>query len=205
MKAYKYIVFFALITAAVVTADVVVDRDGKLPVIRVVREGKTVFEYRFKTQQHIYARKESPSGYYLLVWHMDYPPQRLKIFRINDGKMVADFVPGFGGQLQWTYGDKIFHSWGCGTNCQTIVVYDIAGGTLHSDAVSGIIMTSRGYYIVYPTVAPTSLPVYKYDVNTGAKTILRDSLPTHPQSVRIDDKVLVIVCPGFEEIRIPID
>ena len=206
IKISRYIIIvLAFIAVAMVTADVVVDHDGKLPVIRVVRDGKQVFEYRFETEQHIYASKVSPSGYYLLIWHMDYPPIRLKIFRIDDGKMLADFVPGFGGQLQWTFGDKILHYWGCGTNCQSLAVYDITGGTVYSDAVSGLLITSRGYYVVYPTVMPTEFPVYKYDVNTGTKTILKDSLPSMPDSVELDANDLVIVCPGYDEIRIPID
>ena len=86
-----------------------VDESGKGPVVTLEREGKVVFRYAFDAPQHLYAVEESPSGHYLLVWHMERSPRRLKIFRIADGAMTADFVPGYGGGMQWTFGDRIFH------------------------------------------------------------------------------------------------
>lgn len=181
------------------------DRSTETPVVRVTRGEKTVFEYRFETPQHIYGCEESPSGHYLLVWHMERPPRRLKVFRLTDGAMVADCAPGFGGRLQWTHGDKILHSWGCGTNCQNVCVYDITGATLHEENVTGHILTRRGFYIVFPTVHVAARKgVYKYDVNTGRATVLLDPVPAIPIKVHIDEDTLIIRCDGQDEIRLPL-
>lgn len=178
--------------------------DG-IPVLRMICDGSTVFVYTFDSPQHIYGYDASPNGQYMYVWHMEYPPRQLKIFRLSTGEMLADFVPGFGGQIQWTLGDKIIHSAGCGTNCTSLCIYDIVGGIIHHDAISGFIPTPDGYYLAYPTVAPATSPVYKYDVNTNVVTILRDSLPTHPESTRLQDSELIFSFSDHEDIRIPID
>ena len=205
MKVMLRISLLIVIALMAALSGVEVKQDRQKTVISVVRDGEHIFEYKFETSQHIYTREESPSGHYLLVWHMDTPPRRLKIFRLTDGVMVSDFVPGFGGRLQWTYGDKILHSWGCGTDCQFIRVYDIAGGVLHEESVTDHLLTPRGYYVVYPALKIVDQAVYTYNVNTGEKTVVLESPPCTRAHYHLEETDLIISCPGDDEIRIPLE
>lgn len=200
------VVFMLLVTLAFnVNAEVRIDKTSSVPVVSVVRQGKTIFEHRFKMPQEIHEAIESVSGQYLAIWHHDYPPRRLKIFRLTDGKMLADFVPGFGGNLMWTRGDKLLHSWGCGTNCQNVSVYDIAGGTLRNDTTTGHILTPDGYYLAFPTLLAVDQTIRKYDVNTNKETILYKDLPDIPQNIKIKKSTLVVQFIDHGELRISLD
>lgn len=206
MKNCIAFILVAMLIVGTVLATVKIDQSGSTHAIRITRGEKVVFEFKFETSQHIYACEESPSGYYLLVWHMEKTPRRLKVFRLTDGAMVADFVPGYGGNIQWTYGDKILHAWGCGTNCQNICVYDITGATLYSENVTGHYLTDRGYYLVFPTISVAARKeVYKYDVNTGKKTVLVKSLQSIPAELHLEDNTLIIEFIDHETIRVVID
>jgi hypothetical protein len=197
------------IAAHASAARVVVDDSAFLPVVRVERGGRTVFEHRFDRPQVFFHTEISPSGHYLLIWrHGDRPPRRLTIFRIGDGKQLADFVPGFGGRMMWTRGDKILHSWGCGTNCQNIAAYDITGGELHGENVTGHELTRDGYYLVFPTMPAKYLAdasVYAYDVNTGAKTVLRRGLPDAPHDLQVEpDAITFTFGADHDDVRVPL-
>ncbi|MBI2923238.1 MAG: hypothetical protein HYY18_19455 [Planctomycetes bacterium] len=196
----------SLALAVSVAAAVVIDRSGKAAIVRIERDGKTVFEHRFATRQQIFAAEESPSGFYLFVWHMDRSPRRLTIFRLSDGAQIADFAPGFGGELRWTLGDKLLHAWGVGTNLAMIRVYDVTGAVLHSEGVTGYLLTGRGYYVGFPSIDIASdSSLYKYDVNTGKKTILRESLPGSPRKVELEEEILTLEFDSAEKLVVATD
>jgi len=206
MRLVLSLIAAGLFASLLAAASVTIDTDTVGPTVRVEDEGKVVFVHRFDRPQNLHETALSPSGHYVLIWHDERPPRRLKVFRVDDGKLLADFVPGFGGQMRWTLGDKILHSWGCGTNCQNIRVYDIAGGTLHEENVSGHKLTAWGYYITYPTVrAAADRSVSKYDVNTGQTIQLHDNLPATPIDVAWDGRTVVFSFANHQDVRIDTD
>lgn len=206
MKTAWICIAFGIAFAASVAAAVVIDRSGKAPVVRVERNGKTVFEHPFGAGHQIYAAEESPSGCYLLVWHMDRSPRRLTIYRLTDNAEVSDFVPGYGGDLQWTRGDKILHEWGAGTGVKNICVYDVTGAVVHSDSVTGAILTDRGYYLVFPTTdVAADKSLSKYDVNDGKKTVLRSCLPGIPKDYAFHEGRLTLRFASGEPLEVATD
>jgi len=48
----------------------------------------------------------------------------LSVYNIEKRALIREIKPGFGGDFQWVIGNKILHTWGCGTNCYSIHVYD---------------------------------------------------------------------------------
>lgn len=185
---------------ALTSAEVVVDREGRAPTVRVVRGDRTMFEHRFAGPQQICDAQESPSGNYLLVWHCDRPPRKLKIFRLTDGALLADFAPGYGGDLRWTLGDKVLHSWGSGTGCQNIRVYDVAGGLLHHESVTGHVLTSRGYFVTFPTLSVArDLRIRKFDVNLGRDIVLVEESPGPLVHARWEEGRLFYECAGSDQ------
>ena len=177
----------------------------KVRSVHIDQGGKRIFEYQFKRPQEILKQDLSPSGHYLFVWHRDRPPIRLTIFRVKDSAMLGDFAPGFGGELQWTLGDKILHAWGCGTNCQTVRVYDITGATLREEMVSGLLLSDRGFYIAFSSIAADTHAVTRYDVNTGRETTLVPARSEPPEDVRIDGKELAVTFPQSKAVRVKLE
>lgn len=156
----------ALFPSVISGAEVEVEWDDKIPTVKVVEEDELLFEHAFPNPHHIYDAEISMNEHYLMIRHKDFSPIQLKVFRLTDGKKIADFVPGVGGKVQWTYGDKILHAWGSGTNNQMVRVYDITGAVLEEDGWSAAQLTDRGYYIIYPSMA--LMPgIGLFDVNTG--------------------------------------
>lgn len=49
---------------------------------------------------------------------------RLRTYNLNEHKLIAEIIPGFGGSFQWNNNHQIIHYWGCGTNCANLSVYD---------------------------------------------------------------------------------
>jgi hypothetical protein len=39
----------------------------------------------------------------------------------------ARLVPGFGGDLRWLDGERLWHTWGCGSSCVVARLYDVTG------------------------------------------------------------------------------
>ncbi len=173
---------FCLVSVASASPELRYDVEATL--VRVSRGSDEIFRYPFDRPQHIHDVEVSPSGYYVYLWHSPKPPRRLKIFRLTDKKLVADFVPGYGGALLWTTGDKLMHTWGCGTACQSIRVYDIAGGILHEEVASGSELTEFGYYVVFATAGDwKSFGLKMYDVNSGRHHVLLPEIRDIPSNV----------------------
>lgn len=186
----------------------ILNKDHK-PVIQVIDEnGHSVFTYTFTIVQNIYDVQLSPSGHYLYLWHCQKNPRKLKIFRIQDGKMLADFIPGYGGELQWTKGDKLFHAWGCGTCCHMIRTCDITGYILHEEGGDGYLLTDQGFYITFPAGSPeyfeggTHLPVTVYDANDNTETTLLETAPFIPVDYELTGQDIFLI--GIEGQRMKV-
>ncbi len=173
--------------------------------LTVSNEGETQFEYHFDKPQHIHDMSVSISGYYAYVWHSSKPPRRLKIFRLSDSKIISDFVPGYGGAILWTKGDKLLHAWGCGSSCQSIRVYDVAGGILHQDVVSGHELTEYGYYLLYETSGDwKAAGLSIQDVVTGKRRHLLKQLPDLPTEIKCEPTQIVVIFDDLPSKTIPL-
>ncbi|MGH7438033.1 MAG: hypothetical protein ACRENE_20315 [Polyangiaceae bacterium] len=108
----------------------------------VVGKTDTTIE-TFPTPQQVMGSGVSVSGHWAFVWHVAHPPQALAIYDLTNNQRVASFDPGFPGDLRWTHGDTLLHTWGCGTSCQVFRIYDTKGtvilegsGGMHSESPS---------------------------------------------------------------------
>jgi hypothetical protein len=96
--------------------------------------------------------RASLSGRYFYVWSTpDRRRREVDVFERPrapgvDAVRVGHWVPGFGGELRWTPGERLFHTWGCGTQCMNGNLYDVHGTTLHSVAGSAAYTSDDGRY-----------------------------------------------------------
>jgi hypothetical protein len=88
--------------------------------------GKTQLT-RFKNPHHIYDISISPSRKYALVSHMDFRPTKIMTIDISTRKVLADFAPGLGGEIDWTAEDRVMIRAGCGASCMVAAIFDTAG------------------------------------------------------------------------------
>ncbi|MFP4105083.1 MAG: hypothetical protein ACLFVU_03240 [Phycisphaerae bacterium] len=116
---------------------------------------------QFTRPCHVHDSAVSPSGRYAYVWHSDRPPRQLAVYDLmGQGDLVADFVPGYGGSLQWTVADTILHRWGAGTGARNYVVYDRQGKELLSGGTSGDEVSPDGSYLLtFPTLMASDEPL----------------------------------------------
>ncbi len=81
--------------------------------------------------KHVYKHRLSHNKDKLFVWYLeDRPPRRVAVYTFPELKRISDFVPGFGGTLSWTQGDCLFLHFGCGTGCQSVLVFSAEGQPL---------------------------------------------------------------------------
>lgn len=88
---------------------------------------------------------------YLFVLHRadSQRSNMLSIYNIEKKRLIAKIKPGYGGEFRWITGNHIFHTWGCGTNCYSVVVYDslllsIPLPKMNLDDMSGYCTVSPG-------------------------------------------------------------
>lgn len=94
--------------------------------------------------------RASSSGRYFYVWST--PDRRRREVDVYErprapggaAVRVGHWAPGFGGELRWTPGDRLFHTWGCGTSCVNGNLYDVRGATLRSVVGSAIWTSADG-------------------------------------------------------------
>jgi hypothetical protein len=127
---------------------------------------------QFTNPHHIYSAEVSPSGNYLLVWHMDYTPRKVSVYELPSLERVAHFEPGAGGQLQWGDYDLLYHAFGAGTNAAPFYVYNVAGETLWGGCPTGRRLDASGrYVIIFPSLSAAIGPeeaIEVLDIRNGA-------------------------------------
>ncbi len=80
----------------------------------------------------------APSGRFFYVWSKpDGRPREVDVFATprREAQLAqrrGHWSPGAGGELEWVTRDRLFHRWGCGTNCSVTQLYDVYGTTLAS-------------------------------------------------------------------------
>jgi len=84
----------------------------------------------------------SRSRAHFYVWSKaDGAPRDLDIFVTPGGgdgpaRSSGHVVPGFGGELRWLEGERLWHWWGCGTACVMAKLYDATGAVRHAETGS---------------------------------------------------------------------
>jgi hypothetical protein len=137
--------------------------------VQVVEGGHPRSLERFAEPQSVKASETSGDGRFAFVWHRgSRPGLRLGIYDLRSASKTAEFAPGFGGDLHFTPGDNLVHSWGCGTNCANFAVYDPRGRRLLADVSSGVdISPSRRFVVTYPSLFASTEPVVLYDADSA--------------------------------------
>ncbi len=75
----------------------------------------------------------SPSGEHFFVWSRpDGHARELDLFETPSASHatalpIGHVTPGFGGELRWVSGDRLWHWWGCGTSCIVAQLRDATG------------------------------------------------------------------------------
>ena len=122
----------------------------------------------FPNPHHIYTAEVSPSGRYLLVWHMDFSPRKVSVFDLDSGERVSQFVPGAGGEVRWAAHDLIYHCFGAGTNTAFPGIYSVTGEMCWGASTSGAALDASGLYVlVLPSLPNAGEHILIADVRTG--------------------------------------
>ncbi|MCT4639472.1 MAG: hypothetical protein N4A72_17335 [Bacteroidales bacterium] len=66
------------------------------------------------------------STYFFYRYKREGKAYRLVTYKLESLKKVSEVIPGFGGHFEWNIRNQILHSWGCGTNCANLRVYNSA-------------------------------------------------------------------------------
>jgi|GEM_PF-4777462 len=88
---------------------------------------------QFDRRQHIYDYSLSEDTSKVFIWHMAEAPRQLSIYDTETGQMMTRFSPGFGGSIHWTKQNNLIHTFGCGTGCGMVRLYDSNGLLLRDD------------------------------------------------------------------------
>jgi hypothetical protein len=128
---------------------------------------------RFATPHRVEATEISADEALAFVWHQgDRPPLRLSIYDLRARTRLAEFAPGFGGDLHFTPRGKIIHTWGCGSNCHSFAIYDRHGKTLQDGGASGLeVSPERGSMLAFPSFIGAQDLITLYDLETGKPAI----------------------------------
>ncbi len=82
--------------------------------------------------------KVSPdSSYFFYRYRREGKAYSLVTYELESLKKVSEIVPGYGGSFEWNSKNQILHSWGCGTNCTNLRVYDFNLETIFFTLSSG--------------------------------------------------------------------
>lgn len=69
--------------------------------------------------------KISPdSSYFFFRYKEEGKAYRLVTYHFDSLYILKEIVPGYGGSFDWNEKNQILHSWGCGTNCANLRVYN---------------------------------------------------------------------------------
>lgn len=89
----------------------------------------------FRNAHYIYAAEPSPSEKYAFVWHMDFPPRKLRVYELSTQRLVSDLKPGVNGEFTWSADDRIVVRYGTGTG-RYATILDVMGNELFSSGPS---------------------------------------------------------------------
>jgi hypothetical protein len=117
----------------------------------------------------------SPDNKYLLVRHK---PQHgrsylLSMYNLETMKLMKTMAPGHGGEINWNTNHQLVHSWGCGTNCANVLVYDVQLKPIFYTLSSGGFYFSPDYrYVVQFSMHADKLWIFDlYSIHNGSHAL----------------------------------
>jgi len=94
----------------------------------VTRSAKPVNLTKFGPWEEIIDFAVSPDSNYCFVRHKPNKTKtayRLTLYDLRTFRKIKEIIPGYGGSFEWNNNLQILHSWGCGTNCANLRVYNL--------------------------------------------------------------------------------
>jgi len=156
------------------------DPTARRPLVREVwideRRGDVLIDLEDRTQNLTGFRGDHtvrdvqvcPDGRHALVWHHgEYPPLEVTTVRIADGKRIASFCPGFGGELRWTPDDNIVHWWGVSTGVWTVQIRSISGVLVLEAGGSGVAVSPGARWVATFPLQAVDGDIRVYETGRG--------------------------------------
>lgn len=181
----------------------VIERAG-LRNVRILREDTWVQVTQFTRPEHVYEAAVSPSGRWLLVWHMARTPRVLSIYDLRTLALHRQWIPGFGGDLHWTAHDTIFHRWGAGVSCRCWAIYSTDGRVMNQGVCDNLSESpDRAFALLYPQLSVSDRSVVLVDLGCGRlQTVERLHDPEYVvEALWKDDRTAVLDVGTFEGER----
>lgn len=96
--------------------------------IFVMKGNDTTNLTKFQPWENIVDFEVSLDSSYCFVRHKPNKPNTpylLTLYNLKTFQKIKEIIPGYGGDFKWTNNSQIIHSWGCGTNCANVRLYDL--------------------------------------------------------------------------------
>lgn len=124
---------------------------------------------RFPSPEVVVGTQVSSDGRWAYVWHRpDHQAQRVSVYDVAARERISTFTPGYGGELRFDTAGDLVHTWGCGTSCANLRVYDRAGRIRTERFAARIDVSPDGDHAVYaPDVLGPSDTVVWQDLTCG--------------------------------------
>lgn len=141
--------------------------------IFVFQDDKKINLTNFEQWVEIKDLKISQDGKFFFFRHKS-PKQKayqLSVYDFENLYKHGSIIPGFGGSFEWNNLNQIIHSWGCGTNCSYIRVYDVSLKELFITLSSGGFKQSpKGDFVIQFNMFGNQFWIY------DLKTIEKESI-----------------------------
>lgn len=165
--------------------------------VRVVTGRRERLLERYAKPIGVKATEISPDGRWAFVWYREArPPLQLAIYALRSMRRTARFMPGFGREMHFTPKGNIVHTWGCGTSCAMLALYDVHGKKLLGTGGSGVdVSPTRRFAMTGPSLYAADEPVVIYDIDTGRRVFTKVRPSDNPfvvNKVRWDDRRNVV-------------
>ncbi|WP_227430184.1 hypothetical protein [Psychrobacter sp. I-STPA6b] len=134
----------------------------------------------------------SDDGRYAMFSHYDYPPNKIVVYDLKNNHRVSEFKPEYAGSLRWTGNNLVVMTYGCGTMCGYMRIFNIKGMLLNEVWLSETSYSPDGKYVaMYPGTSMSGsreLRIYRFDPIKGAKQIFnRENFSGIPEDAYISN------------------
>ncbi|WP_230660895.1 hypothetical protein [Psychrobacter sp. I-STPA10] len=183
--------------------DVVVKPDKNNPKIEQVyvksyKNGRLVEQNisQFKHPHHITTEVGdwlvSDDGRYAMFSHYDYPPNKIVVYDLKNNRRISEFKPEYAGDLRWTGNNLVVLTYGCGTMCGYMRIFNIKGMLLNEIWLSETSYSPDGKYVaMYPGSSMSGsreLRIYRFDPIKGVKQVFnREKFAGIPEEAYISN------------------
>lgn len=139
--------------------------------VRWTEAGTTVVLETFPATEAVVGSGVSHDGRWAFAWHQPKGKSlRVSVYDLQAKTRGSSFAPGVGGSLDFTPGNTLLLSYGCGTSCQSALLYDVRGNKLMSEGGAiGSVSPSLRYALFYPDDYSDARSVDLFDLSTGQR------------------------------------